>query len=111
MDHDLANVRAGIAAAEGRTADALGQYRAALAGYREIGCRFDTALTILDMAVLIGPDEPAVRGAIPECREILESLGARRLLERLDAIGDGDAASTSATSRRPVARSEASTER
>ena len=66
--------------------DALGLYRSALAGYREAGCRFDVALTILDMAVLIGPDEPAVRASIPEGREILESLGARILLERLDAL-------------------------
>ena len=51
-------------------------------GYREAGCRFDVALTILDMATLIGPDEPAVRSSIPEGREILESLGARPLIER-----------------------------
>ena len=66
--------------------EAVGLSRAALAGYRDAGCRFDVALTILDMAALIGPAEPAVRSAIPEGREILESLGARPLVERLDAL-------------------------
>ena len=96
IDHDLSNMRAGIAAGEGRTQDALGLYRSALAGYREAGCRFDVALTILDMATLIGPDEPAVRSSIPEAREILESLGARLLLERLDAVTAATAAEPSA---------------
>ena len=109
IDHDIAALRAGMAAAEGRTADALGLYRSALAGYRELGCRFDVALTILDMAALIGLDEPAVRSAIPEGRDILESLGAQTLLERLDALEP-----TSASSTQPTARSgiptEASTE-
>ena len=54
-----------------------------------MGCRFDVALTVLDMAALIGPDEPAVRAAIPEGREILVSLGAQTLLERLDALEAG----------------------
>jgi hypothetical protein len=86
----MANVRAGIAALEGRVPDALGLYRSALAGYRDAGCRFDFALTVLDMAALIGTDEPAVRAAIPEGREILVALGAHPLVERLDALaGEG----------------------
>jgi tetratricopeptide (TPR) repeat protein len=88
IDHDRANVRAGVAALEGRVPEALGLYRSALAGYRDAGCRFDVALTVLDMAALIGPDEPAVRAAIPEGREILVGLGARPLIERLDALAD-----------------------
>ena len=86
VDHDLSALRAGIAALESRVPEAVGLYRSALAGYRDAGCRFDVALTILDMAALIGPAEPAVGSAIPEGREILESLGARPLIERLDAL-------------------------
>ena len=86
IDDDLSGLRAGITALEGRTADALALYRSALSGYREAGCRFDVALTILDMAMLIGPEEPAVRSVLPEAREILESLGATLLLDRLDAL-------------------------
>ena len=66
-----------------------------------MGCRFDVALTILDMVTLIGPDEPAVRSSIPEGREILESLGARLLIERLDAVSSETARGTG-QARRPA---------
>jgi len=99
VDDDLSELRAGIAAVEGRTAEALALYRSALSGYREAGCRFDVALTILDMATLIGADEPAVRSAIPEGREILESLGARLLIERLDATVSGGVRTAAPTRR------------
>ena len=124
FDHDLSTLRAGIAALEGHIPEALGLYRSALAGYRDAGCRFDVALTIFDMAALIGPGEPAVRSAIPEGREILESLGARPLVERLDSLvadsgrdTPGSASATRGATMRGVraplasAASEASTER
>ena len=84
-DFDIASIQAGIATREGRGADALGLYRFALTGYRESGCRFDVALLILDMTVLIGPGEPAVAALIPEGRAILEDLGAGSLIARLNA--------------------------
>jgi len=84
-DFDVTTIRAGIAAQEGQVGDALALYRSALAGYREAGCRFDVALVILDMTVLIGPGEPAVGALIPDGRAILEDLGARSLVARLDA--------------------------
>jgi hypothetical protein len=111
IDHDLADLRAGIAALEGRTGDALVLYRSALAGYREAGCRFDVALTILDMATLIGPAEPAVRSSIAECREILESLGARLLIERLDAAEAASARPIPPPTRKSALPSETSRER
>ncbi|HEY5629421.1 MAG TPA: hypothetical protein VIR16_07925, partial [Candidatus Limnocylindrales bacterium] len=52
-DHDIAMLRAGLAAIEGRRSEALATYRATLAGYREAGVRFDVALTILDMAAFL----------------------------------------------------------
>ena len=55
-------------------------YRAALAGYRTYGLRFTLALTIFDMAKLLGIDDPAVRSVLDEGREILEELGARNVL-------------------------------
>ena len=45
-------------------------------------------LTVLDMAALIGPEEPGVRAVIPEGREILVGLGAHSLVERLDAFAN-----------------------
>ena len=111
VDHDLASLQAGIAAVEGRTSDALALYRSALAGYREAGCRFDVALTALDMATLIGTDEPAVQASIPEAREILESLSARPLIERLDALTSEGGRERPASTRRATATSEAAAER
>ena len=106
LDHDRSNLGAGIAALEGRIPEALALYRSALAGYRDAGCRFDVALTILDMAALVGPAEPAVRSAIPEGREILEGLGARPLVEQLDRLAAGGGPPTSGSA--PVTEDAAS---
>ena len=85
-DADLAAVRAGIAAAEGRVPDALAGYRTALAAYRDLGLPFDVALTGLDMAALLGVGEPAAAAAAAEAREILVGLGATPLVARLDGF-------------------------
>ncbi|HUQ43080.1 MAG TPA: adenylate/guanylate cyclase domain-containing protein [Candidatus Limnocylindria bacterium] len=90
-EHDLELLRAGLAALEGRRDDALALYRAGLAGRRASGERFGTALAIFDMAVLLGPDDPAVRAVMDEGRGILEELGARLLLDRLDELETGKA--------------------
>ncbi len=89
-DHDLEVVRAGIAALEGHRDEAVTLYRAALAGYRAFGLRFSLALAVFDMAVFLGLDDPATRSVIDEGRGILEELGARSLLARLDDLGNGD---------------------
>jgi class 3 adenylate cyclase/tetratricopeptide (TPR) repeat protein len=85
-DHDLAVIRAGIAAVEGRPTDAVPLYRSAIAGYREYGVRFSLAQATFDMLVLLGPAEPAVRSLLDEGRGILADLGATVLLERFDAL-------------------------
>jgi class 3 adenylate cyclase/tetratricopeptide (TPR) repeat protein/ribosomal protein L40E len=106
-DHDIGMVRAGLAALEGRHADALALYRAVLAGYREFGVKFDVALTILDMMAFLGADEPAVAALVPEARDTLDDLGARLLLERLDdlvAAAARSARSAIVTPRAPTAR-------
>lgn len=43
------------------------------------------ALAALDQLELLGPGHPDVRGILPEARAILEGLGARPHLTRLDA--------------------------
>ena len=89
-DHHLEVLHAGIAVLEGRRDEAVTVYRSALSGYRSFGLRFSFALAVLDMATLLGMDDPAVRSVIDEGRAILQELGARVLLERLDALGAGD---------------------
>ena len=83
---DGAVLRAGLAARQGQPDEALADYRTALATYREMGLRFDIAVTGLDMAALLGPDLPGVRAAAAEARAILVELGARPAIARLDRL-------------------------
>jgi hypothetical protein len=46
---------------------------------------WDEAMTGMDMATLLDPAEPEVATAITSTRAILERLGARPYLERLEA--------------------------
>ncbi len=78
-------IRAGLAALEGRTAEAIAQYRDALRGWRETGLAWDLALAGIDMASLLDPTDPEVMACAAEAREILSRLGARPFLARLDA--------------------------
>ncbi|HKY88920.1 MAG TPA: hypothetical protein VJ141_03000, partial [Candidatus Limnocylindrales bacterium] len=78
-------VQAGIAALEGRAADALGLYRDALRGWGDLGLVWDEALTAIDMATLLDPAEPDVRAAADVARATLVRLGAAPYLDRLDA--------------------------
>jgi hypothetical protein len=48
-------------------------------------------LTVLDMAKLLGSDDPAVKSVLPEARATLEELGAAALLARLDELTVADA--------------------
>jgi tetratricopeptide (TPR) repeat protein len=78
-------IRAGLAALEGRSAEALGQYREALRGWHGLGLAWDEAMTGLDMAILLEPADPEVRTVADSTRQILIRLGALPFLERLDA--------------------------
>jgi class 3 adenylate cyclase/tetratricopeptide (TPR) repeat protein len=80
-----ATIRAGIAALEGRPADALALYRDALREWRDLGLLWDEALCGLDMATLLDPADPEVRAAADAAREILVRLEAAPFLARLDA--------------------------
>ena len=60
-------------------------YRDALRRWRDLGLVFDEALTYIDMATLLDADEPEVRAAADSAHAILERLGAKPLLVRLEA--------------------------
>jgi len=85
LDADATTMRAGVAALEGRTADAIALYRNALRAWRDLGLAWDEALCGLDMALLLDPADPEVRDAAQAAREILVRLGARPFIDRLDA--------------------------
>jgi len=89
IELDRATLRAGVAALEGRRADAVAGYREALRGWRSLGLAFDEAMAALDLAVLLVPTEREMAEAasvIEAARETLNRLGARPLLARLDAV-------------------------
>jgi tetratricopeptide (TPR) repeat protein len=83
-DARLLTIRAGIAALEGRTDESAKLYRQALGLWRTTGRRFEEALAGMDVAIMLGPAVPAVIDLIDDTRQILERLGSRPLLARLD---------------------------
>ncbi|HYC06576.1 MAG TPA: hypothetical protein VEG29_01525, partial [Candidatus Binatia bacterium] len=84
IDTDRLILRSGIAALEGRPAEAIAGYRQALDAWRDLGLAWDEALLALDMASFLDPAEPEVRAAADAGRAQMERLGARRYLELLD---------------------------
>ena len=78
-------IRAGLAAAGGRKTEALALYRDAIRRWRDLGLVLDEALAGIDMVTLLDVDEPEVRAVAENSRAILERLGAKPLLARLDA--------------------------
>ncbi len=82
---DRRTIRAGIAALDGRPAEALPLYREALRAWRDLGLAWDEALCGIDMATLLDPADPEVRSAADSAREIFVRLGAKPFLARLDA--------------------------
>ena len=84
---DRITLRAGLAAREGRRADAVAGYREALRGWRQLGCAFDEAMAALDIALLLAPTEREMAeapAAIQATRETFSRLGATPLLAQLD---------------------------
>jgi hypothetical protein len=96
-------IRAGLAALDGRVREALVMYRDALRAWRDLGLLYDEAVTGMDMVILLDPGDAEVRAAAEASRGILERLGARPLLERLDTElakgSSSDAGDTAATAR------------
>jgi class 3 adenylate cyclase/tetratricopeptide (TPR) repeat protein len=84
QEADRTTIRAGIAALEGRTADALALYRDALRAWSDLGLAWDEALCAVDMAIVLDPALPEVRAAAEVARETLSRLGAKSILERLE---------------------------
>ncbi len=82
---DRRTIRAGLAALEGRPADALALYRGAHRAWRDLGLAWDEALCGIDMATLLDPTEPEVLAAAEAAREILVRLEAAPFIARLDA--------------------------
>jgi class 3 adenylate cyclase/tetratricopeptide (TPR) repeat protein len=79
------SVVAGLAAFDGRAAEALPLYADALAAWRELRVGWDATLTAMTMARLLDPALPEVRRAAGEAREFLVRVRAQPFIEQLDA--------------------------
>ncbi len=111
LDLDRTAIRAGLAVLEGRLADAMAGYRAAIAGWKDLGLPWDEALTSIEFVRLVGVGEPEARAASESARVILEGLGAVRALEILDAsMGRSDDRGGSAGAVGPQVDAEATRE-
>jgi len=106
---DKATIRAGLAALEGRPTEALAGYREALRGWRQIGCAWDEALALIDMATLLHPTDADSLAEIDWARDTLTRLGAKPYLDRLEAaVATSDTAGPQPTGRRaPAAAADA----
>jgi hypothetical protein len=77
-------LRAGVAALEGRVAEALSAYKEALAAWRALRMAWDEALTGIDMASSLDPTMAEVRAAAEASRDVLTRLEAKPYLAMLD---------------------------
>ncbi|MEO6577432.1 MAG: adenylate/guanylate cyclase domain-containing protein [Candidatus Limnocylindria bacterium] len=85
VDANRGAIRAAIEAIAGRRAEALAGYRHVVTELDDMDVRFHLALNAIDMCVALGPDDPEVRTQVDRARATLEELGARPLLDRLEA--------------------------
>jgi class 3 adenylate cyclase/tetratricopeptide (TPR) repeat protein len=83
---ELAMVEAAAAALAGRRDEAISGYRGALDRCRDHGMRYSLALTVLEVAAVLGPDAALDLGAADEARATLVELRSAPLLERFDAL-------------------------
>jgi len=85
VDASRQTIEAGIAALEGRTAEAVSLYAEAARQLRDLGLPLLVALGDLDLLATLGPGAARV-AAEQEARDIVAKLGATALLPRLDAL-------------------------
>jgi hypothetical protein len=78
-------IAAGLLALDGNVAAAAGRYRDALQAWRDLGLGWDAALTAIDMALLLGPEDSDVKVAAAAAADTLTRLRATPFLDRLAA--------------------------
>jgi hypothetical protein len=97
-------IEAGIAALEGRRAEALSLYRDAIQKWRDLRQPWDEALTVIGAATVLGVDDPEIRRAAAQTREFLVRVRAAPFVQRLDAALEHAARSEKTGEPPPVAR-------
>jgi class 3 adenylate cyclase/predicted ATPase len=81
-------LEAALAALSGDIDRARVEFRAVVAAWDGLGVSWESAMTVLDVAGLLGGDDPFVVEAAPAARDTFARLGARVPLDRLErALG------------------------
>ena len=93
-------IRSWLAAIDGNVPDAAAGYRQALAAWRDLGLPWDMALTIIDMAELLGPSTRMCGPSHPRLRRSWK-VGARPFAARLEAALARPATSAASTATTP----------
>jgi len=90
--------RGASAGLEGRTTEAVEEYRRSLRMLHDGGFELAAAQTALDFLWAVGPEVPEARAAAEEAREVFERVRAKVYLDRLEAVlaGHGAASPTGA---------------
>ena len=86
VDLERRAMHAALAAHDGDREAAAREYAAILPELAEMGLVYKQALVVIDMALVLGPDDPVVQASVDDARAILERLGARAFLARLDEL-------------------------
>ena len=98
-DARMATLKAGIAALDGRSTEAIALYKEGIRGWRAVHAVIDEALAGVDAAELLDHSDPQVAEIVASTRVILERLRATPYLERLDAAVARAGAPTPTTKR------------
>ena len=86
VDLERRAFRAALSAHDGDLEHAAREYAAVLPELVEMGLAYKQALVVLDMALVLGPDDSVVQANVDDARAILERLGARAFSARLDEL-------------------------
>ena len=86
IDLERRALGAALSAHDGDREGAAREYAAVLSELDEMGLAYKQTHVVLDMALVLGPDDPVVRASVDDGRAILERLGARAFSARLDEL-------------------------
>lgn len=84
------SLRAIVATLEGRRADAVGGFREAIRGMKEVGSILHASQIGLAFALAVGPSDPEARVAAEQGREVFARVRARPWVEKTDAVLNGE---------------------
>jgi tetratricopeptide (TPR) repeat protein len=79
-------VRAGVAALEGRVADAIAGHRETIRDLTGQGLRYPAAQDGLQLGLLLGVSDPIVRGLVEEAREVFVGVRATPYVKLADEV-------------------------